>query len=144
MMNAEGYMKERVDAQLLWYSKKSKSCQDTYKTLKLIELICAALVPFMAGMGTRIPLSEWGIAVLGVVIALCVGVSSLFRFHENWLTYRSTLEAMKQEKFLFLTSSGIYATEDAFTLFVARFESLIAAENQYWAASQKKTPSKPN
>jgi hypothetical protein len=142
-MNADDYLKERVDGQLSWYSKKSQSCQKSYKALKTIEFIAAALVPFVAGMSQKIPLSEWVLGLLGITIALCVGSSSLFRFHEDWLSYRSTLESMKQEKFLFLTGSGVYDSPNPFPLFVQRFEALIAKENQLWAATHKKEHSKP-
>ena len=135
-MNEEKYIKERLDDQIQWYSKESRFNQKFHKLLRLTEIISAALIPFLAGMVGKIPYSTWIIGSLGVVIAVCAGASSLWKFHENWIQYRTSAETLKHEKYLYLTKSYPYNEENkenALNYFVKRVENLISKENTQWA-----------
>ena len=99
-MNEDEYLSERLEDQIRWYSKKSQYNQKYYKVLRLAEIIAASLIPFLAGIGNNIPYSEWVIGILGVMIAISAGASSLYKFQENWIQYRTTAETLKHEKYL--------------------------------------------
>jgi hypothetical protein len=45
-MDEEAYIKGRLDEQINWYSDKSKKCQNWFKTLRFIEILAAATIPF--------------------------------------------------------------------------------------------------
>ena len=45
------------------------------------------------------------IGIIGVSIALIAGIMNLYKFHENWVSYRTTAEILKHEKYLFLTGA---------------------------------------
>jgi hypothetical protein len=137
-MTPEEYLRARVDDQIDWYSKKSKSNQNWFKGLKLVELASAAVIPFVAGMSSIIPCSAWILGMLGVMVAICAGVTSVYHHQENWINYRATSEALKHEKFLFQTQSGAYADDSSFESFVQRIEALISRENSTWASGNKK------
>lgn len=141
-MNPEEYLQSRVDDQIAWYSRKSKSNQYWFKTLKLVEIAAAAIIPFVAGMNGSIHCSSWILGFLGVVVAICASVTGVFHHQENWINYRATSESLKHEKYLFLTQSGSYSDEDSFESFVQRVETLISKENSTWAASGKKPTKK--
>jgi len=141
-MNPEEYLQSRVDDQIDWYSKKSETNQKWFKTLKLVEIIAAAVIPFVAGMTTSIPYSSWILGFLGVTVAICAGVTSIYHHQENWINYRATSESLKHEKYLFLTKSGSYSDENNFETFVQQVETLISKENSTWAASGKKQQKK--
>ena len=141
-MTPEEYLHARVDDQIDWYSNKSRFNQNWFKSLKLVELASAAIIPFVAGMSSNIPFSAWILGFLGVAVAICAGVTSVYHHQENWINYRATSEALKHEKFLFLTRSGTYSDENAFESFVQRIESLISRENSTWASGNKKQAKK--
>lgn len=126
------YLQERLDNQIAWYSAKSSKCQDRHKSLRLTEVVAAALIPFIAGMGTSIAYGTWITGGLGALIAITAAASGIFKYHENWIQYRATSEQLKQEKFLFLARTGPYAGEDAFQALVSRVEGLISKENSTW------------
>jgi hypothetical protein len=136
-VNEEEYLKNRLDEQLAWYSKESKYNKICYKRLRLSEIVAAALIPLLSGAGDKITYNAWIIGVLGVLIAIAAAISSLSKFHENWIQYRTTLEQLKHEKYLFLTGVKPYNLEDKFPLLVERVEGLISKENSYWARSVK-------
>ena len=131
-MNEQTYLKERLDDQTKWYSSKSRSNQKMYKRLRFLEIISASAIPFLSGFSSNITYSEWIIALLGVVIAISAGAGSLFKYHENWLEYRSTSEALKQEKILYLTEVEPYDKENKFKVLVTRSENIMSNEKSNW------------
>lgn len=139
-MKEEDYLKDRLEDQLAWYSKKSQHNQKWFKRLRLAEIVSAALIPFLSGMGDKVPCNAWIIGGLGVLIAVAAATSSLSKFHENWIQYRTTVEQLKHEKFHYLTNIKPYDSENKFPLLVERVEGLISKENSYWAQSVKQIP----
>ena len=137
-MNEETYLKERLENQLAWYDNKSQHNQRCFKRLRLLEIVSAALIPFLSGVGDKVPYSAWWIGGLGVIIAVSAAASTLFKFHENWIEYRTTAEQLKHEKFIYLTHTKPYDTQEKFGLLVERVEALISKENSAWAATSQK------
>ena len=135
-MNEETYLSDRVDDQINWYDGKSQSSQRCFKSLRGFEVIAAAAIPLIAGFGDRLLpgwiSTEMILGVLGASIAITSAFLSLNRCQENWMSYRTTCESLKLEKFLFLTRANPYHEDEAFTLFVHRTERLIASENSAW------------
>ncbi len=136
-MNEQEYLSERLENQIEWYGNKSKHNQIWFKRLRFSEIISAALIPFLSGMGDKIPYGTWIVGGLGVLIAVSAATSSLFKFHENWIQYRTTVEHLKHEKFYYLTGIKPYDTEDKFSVLVERIEGLISKENSLWTQSIK-------
>ena len=110
-MDAEEYLKDRLEEQIDWYEKKSLWNKNMLLLLRIIEIVCAAMIPLLSGYLDYPTLSiAKVIGVLGVIIAICAGTIALFQFQEHWMEYRSTAECLKNEKFLFLTQVEPYNT----------------------------------
>lgn len=138
-MDDQQYLTERLEDQLQWYDQKSQYSQKWFKRLRLTEIFSAALIPFLSGYSDKVSHFEWIVAGLGVVIAVSAAASSLFKFHENWIQYRTTAEQLRHEKYLYLTGTKPYnSEEDKFKILVTRVESLISKENSYWSEVAKK------
>lgn len=125
---------ERLENQIKWYDRKSNRAQRLYKGLKVVAIGSAALIPFLAGIHA----AEWLIGGLGVVIVILEGIQQLNQYQHNWITYRSTCEYLKHEKYLFAAKAGPYEkAENALTLLAERVESLVSQEHAKWVSSQK-------
>lgn len=136
-MTEDDYLKQRVDEQIRWHSDKSQACQAAYKRLRVLEITAAALIPFLTGMGDKIPNGTWLIGALGVAIAMSTAIGTLYRHHENWIQYRMTAEALNQEKYLFVTRSGVYQDAGAaFALLVQRVETLLGGQTSQWSQTR--------
>jgi hypothetical protein len=142
-MTEEEYIAQRLEHQINWYSKKSSACQAWYKALRVIEIVAAALIPFLSGMGHNIRFVQWMVGALGVTIAIAAASGSLFKYHENWIQYRMTSEQLKHEKFLFFTQSGPYEEETRFRVLVQRVETLISKEATTWSQISKQPVKSP-
>ena len=140
-MNEDEYITDRLDDQIIWYDKKSQTNQRWFKCLRIFEIISAAIIPFLAGIGSSIPYYSVIIGALGVIIAVSAGVSAIYKFHENWIEYRTTSETLKHEKYLFQTKCPPYHQEDSFCRLVQRVEGLISKENSQWSRYVDKTKS---
>jgi len=132
---------ERLEDQINWYDRKSNQNHRAYKWLKIIEIVAAALVPLFAGL--KMPAAVTG--SLGVLIALLEGLLQLNQYHDNWIAYRSTCEALKHEKYLYLANAGPYSTATAaHALLAERVESLVSHEEAKWAAGQEEAAKQKN
>jgi hypothetical protein len=137
-MTEEEYIQERLEDQINWYSKKSQINQKNFKICRIIEIISAAIIPFLAGFPT-FPCYSLLIGGLGVLIAVTASVSSLYKFQEHWIEYRTTCETLKHDKYLYQTKCAPYESEDAFYHLVRRVESLISKENTQWSRNAEKS-----
>jgi hypothetical protein len=138
-MNKDEYIIDRLDDQINWYDKKSQTNQKWFKRLKILEITSAAIIPFLAGIGASLPYYSVIIGVLGVVIAISAGVSAIYKFHENWIEYRTISETLKHEKYLFQTKCSPYHQENSFFHLVQRVEALISKENSQWSRHLENT-----
>ena len=136
-MNEEKYLQDRVEDQINWYNTKSNLNQRWFKSLRIIEIVSAAIIPFIAGFIESIPYGTVIIGILGIVIAVCASLSALNNYQGNWIIYRTTCETLRHEKFLFMTTTKPYHFDDAFDQFVTRIENLISKENTQWARTAK-------
>jgi hypothetical protein len=139
-MTPDEYIQQRLDDQINWYSTKSQTNQIWFKRLRILEILCAATIPFLAGfISESTDYLRIVIGILGLTIAVIAGVLSIFKFQENWIEYRSTSEMLKHEKYMFMTKASPYNVQDSFPLLVNRVESLISKENTNWAQYVKST-----
>ena len=133
-MDSDKYIKERLEDQITWYSRKSGINKKWFKNLRITEILFAAIIPFLSGQitteKTYLPII---IGVLAVGIAIIAGFLALYKFQENWLEYRTTSESLKKEKYLFITNTEPYEGEKAFEILVQKVEALISKENTNWA-----------
>lgn len=136
-MEEKEYFEKRLDEQIKWYSKKSKSSQSMFRLLTISQIICSALIPIFAVTTLEDQVKKIIIVILGAVITVISGLISLNHYQENWIKYRSTAEFLKQEKYLYLTQSSIYSnneSEHRFQLLVERVENSVSNENMNWSS----------
>jgi hypothetical protein len=133
-----------MEEQIGYYDSRSIRYKQVYKRIKLIEIIAAAVIPFLSALaiaqgaknGSGQLLS--GIAGgLGILITILEGVLQLNQYQQNWIAYRSTCEALKHEKYTYLAKATPYNTPDHHALLTERVEALISQENAKWASVQQ-------
>jgi uncharacterized protein DUF4231 len=130
---------DRLEDQISWYDRKSGDNQRRYKWLKLLEIAVAAALPVVAAVHSPV----WVTGGLAAVIVVLEGAQQLYQFHQNWITYRSTAEALKHERYLYLAQAGPYTGEDRRAQLAERLEGLVSQEHAKWTASRQNpiTPS---
>ena len=132
----------RLEDQINWYDSRSMRNQSAFKRIKISEIVVAAFIPVISIS----PVSHGKLvtAGLGVLITILEGLLHLNQYQQNWITYRSTCESLKHEKYIFLGQAPPYANApDARALLAERVESLVSQEHAKWASTQQQE-SKPN
>ncbi len=130
---------ERLEDQAKWYSRESSRNQRRFKLVKTVEIVVAAAIPVLAGF--QLPVSIIG--GLGALIVVLEGIQHLNQYQHNWTSYRSTSEALKHEKFLYLAKAGPYANHgNAETLLAERVEALISQEHTKWVSAEEQAARK--
>ena len=66
------------------------------------------------------------------------------RWHEEWIEYRFTCEALKRHKILYLTNSDPYDNTQEINgkLLVSNVEAIISSENKQWKVNSFEMPEK--
>jgi Protein of unknown function (DUF4231) len=132
---------QRLEDQIDWYDKKSQYAQTWFKRLKIIQLVTAGIIPLLGIFS--IPYSDKITALLGLVILIVEGLQQLNQYQTNWISYRSTCEALRHEKFLFLAGAGPYSKEEQkLPLLADRIEGLISQEHAKWLSARQQPPGK--
>jgi hypothetical protein len=130
---------ERLEDQIAWYDRRSGTNQRLFKLVKGIQLVAAAVIPVVATLDAHPAIP----AALGALIVVLEGFQQLNQYQQNWSAYRSTCEALKHEKYLFLAHAGPYAgSDDGRALLADRIEGLISQEHAKWVSAREES-SKP-
>lgn len=129
----------RLESQLEWYDSKSVRCHSSYKILKIFQITLAILIPSMS----LYPLESrsWITGIAGSLIALIEAIQHLNQYSTLWITYRSTAERLKHEKFLFLSKAGHYINLndiEAFRALSENVEELVSTEHANWINERKR------
>ena len=124
---------ERLEDQIAWYDRRSGAAQRWYKRLKLLEVAVAAALPVVAAGRA----SVWVTGAMAAAIVVLESAQHIHQFQEHWITYRSTAESLKHERFLYLAAAGPYAHGDRHRQLAERLESLTSQEHAKWAVTQR-------
>lgn len=131
---------ERLEDQIGWYDRRSRAAQRWYKRVKVVELVVASAVPPLAAL----KMSAAVVSVVASVVVVLEGLQHLFQWNEHWIAYRSTCEALKHERYLYLACAGPYAAApEPRALLAERVEGLVSQEHAKWASTQQEG-SKPS
>jgi hypothetical protein len=124
----------RLEDQLDWYDRKSLLAQKAYKRAKTLELVVAATVPVLAALDAPGALT----AALAAVVVVIEGVLQLNQWQTNWVLYRATAEALKHEKYLYLSDAGPYSGPDRDRVLAERVEGLVSQEHAKWTEARSR------
>ena len=129
-MNESEYLKSRLCDQIRWYSRKSSRYKKYFYTARTLEILLAgsltalSCTPYLK-TSILIPLLSFSIVIIASLLAL-------YKFQELWISYRTTSETLKHEKYLFETKTAPYNKENRFNLLVENIEAIISSENSIW------------
>jgi Protein of unknown function (DUF4231) len=136
MVDQQNPTLDRLEDQIKWYDEKSQIAQRRFKTLKLGQVVIAAVIPLVSVF--PIPHPQWVTAVLGLIVLISEAVQQLNQDQQNWILYRSTCESLKHEKFLYLAEAGPYVSANRpIALLADRIEGLISQEHAKWISTQE-------
>jgi|GEM_PF-1062543 len=144
------YLEYRWHSQWAYYDSKATQNKDTYYWYQRIVVIGSLLIPALVSLNSTIArfitqffpnaadntetMIRIGVDSITVFISLAVAGSaaleSLYKYGENWSSYRSAAEELQAEKNFYDMHAGPYANNPAaFATFVERVEGIVANQN---------------
>lgn len=130
-MAEENVTIKRLEDQITYYDGKSVTNQKRFKFLKILEIASAAIVPFAAGFSAP----AYVTGAFGILIVITEGLQQLNQYQQNWIRFRSTCEALREEKYLYHGEAGPYANHaNPIPLLAERIERLISQEHVTWVS----------
>lgn len=135
-MSIEDYLSQRWQSQYEYHRKSAARNKRAFQTLRLIEIILAAAIPFVNNIDSENLNESWWdlfVSFQAISITIIAGIMMLYKFHENWVDSRVITEQLKAEKVLFETQSGPYDREDAERRFIERIERILGNEVRDWS-----------
>jgi len=123
----------RLEDQLAWYDAKSNHSQWWYKTLKFVQVALAVSIPIASHLDPVV--AKWVTSVAGALIAILEAVQHMNQYSTLWVTYRSTAEHLKHEKYLFLSGAGPYkglSNDERLVTLAERVEEQVSTEHANW------------
>lgn len=125
-MDVSKYITELVDPQIKWHDSKSCLNKWGYIICSIISIagsiISAAVIQYSSLCGT----------ILSAIVAIAVGINSLFKFQTKWKLYRSTAESLRIEKIHYNVGGGPYTGSDKEKAFVDSVMKILKATNADW------------
>jgi hypothetical protein len=136
-MDADQYLKERVEQYQGWYNRKAVIAKARFLRMRAFSVLGGALVPVLANVNVDLKIGSYSVMTLAVTalsltVVVFVSLESVFHYREQWKNYRSTEQLLAHETSKFRAQIGPYAgleADTAFRLFVERVEEAISAEN---------------
>lgn len=155
------YLEYRWYSQWSFYDSKATQNKNTYFYLQRWVVIGSLIIPALISLNSAIArfITEFipttqasaaetenivriGVDAITVVLSLSVAgaaaMESLYKYGENWSSYRSAAEELQAEKNFYDMSAGPYAiSPNPFATFVERVEGIVANQNgKYFQAVQ--------
>ncbi len=134
------YMSDRYEGQIVWYDNKAGINRQMYRWLQGVILVFAGITPVLIEVTPSLlifGIFHWA-TLTAAVVAILTAALKIFKFQENWISYRTTCDALQKEKYFYAAEADAYRnSDDRDVLFVERVENLIAQENTMWLKTQK-------
>lgn len=131
--------------QVLWMEGKSTACRRWYSLLRMTTILGGVTVPtalgLNAGAGAGPGMAQWASIGISLLVAASAAAEGFFRFGERWRHYRSSVEALKSEGWLFLQRGGPYQAgkdhAETAPAFAARVEDILRRDIEAYMAVMK-------
>ena len=122
------YLERRLRPQRDFHNDKAVWNKRRFYFAEVATLLAGAAIPIV----NILPLGSTRLlsVLLGGVVVVAAGIGKLFKFQENWLQYRTVVEALEREEEHYKIGAGEYANADEAArnkLLVERVEGLLAS-----------------
>jgi len=107
----------RFLGEVRWFERKAELTKRWHYILRIIAISGGVLVPAMIAFAGSNQGKGWNslrvaASLMGVVVALAIGLDGFFQWGERWMRYRQTAELLKMEGWSYLEGLGRYRRDE--------------------------------
>ena len=133
------YLDEDFAEAVRFYDDRACEAKFWYRFMSVGAIFISFVLTLIIAFGkieTELRVVSVGLSAL---MSALTALLSHFKSHENWLSYRSSWDALLRERRFYETGSGEYKNAtDKDTLFVERIEAILARESSEFYARHAK------
>lgn len=138
------YIDRRFADALYFYDARAISNKRWYRWLSTYIIVVSAGLSPLVAFAPAEPRWRALAASLSASIVAATAVLGHFKFHENWLSFRASWDALQREREYYRASSGGYRwAQDRNALFVERVEAILARESSDFFARHEPRREQP-
>lgn len=131
------YRDGRYKSAMEFYDRRGVSNKRWYRFFSVYVLVSSVAIAPILAFDSIENHGKLLAALLAPTVALATGLASKFNFHEYWLNYRATWDALQHEVQWHTARVGPYRNvQDRNAEFVKRVEQLISREGSDWVARE--------
>jgi hypothetical protein len=130
---------QQLSAQFRWYERAATRNRLGYQVLKVVAMVFAAAVAVLAAADAPAAVT----AALAASVVVLEGVQQVFQFHPNWISYRATAEALRQNAFLYVARAAPYSGEGRRERLADVVRDATTKENVSWAGTMRQAAQPP-
>lgn len=132
-----------VSGSIKYFSKTGRTNRILYYCFGGTQVGLAVLVPIFALIPDGGTWAKLAAAGAGAATAFVKGLDSLWRTHETWIRASGTVSQLWNERFLFRTTAGKYASAaDKVGLYAESVEAILDQEAQTWVKTSESSENK--
>jgi len=132
------YRDGRYKSAMEFYDKRAASNKKWYRFFSIYVLVSSVAIAPILAFDSVLSHGKAIAAILAPTVALATALASKFHFHEYWLNYRATWDALQHEVQWHTARVGPYKeVPDRNAVFVERVEQLISREGTDWVAREE-------
>jgi len=134
-MNDFDYIKERFKEQLCYYDRRAKKYQRYYQIMCILIIIISPIPMVLLSFADLEFIPTLIIVLASYLTTILSSIVNFLKFHDFWISYRSTEQELRREYVHFLTETGEYKNlnhEQRMKLFITRCEELMGQERSKW------------
>lgn len=99
------YALKLADNSYQWYQYAAARARRYYRLTEFLRLMLSAAIPVSAVLSPKNAIAP---AILGGVVVVITGLCSIFHWHDDYIRFSETREAIEAERRLFLTRTKPY------------------------------------
>jgi hypothetical protein len=131
---------QHLRAEFAWYQQAATRTRLGYQIMKTVSIAVAATVPVLAAVEAP---PVWTASFAAVVVVL-EGIQQLFQLHTNYLSYRSSAEALRQMAYRYAGRVGPYKdTATRRDTLAEELQGVLSDEGTRWSSTMRKAPAGP-
>lgn len=137
---------DEIESQIAWYEKKCLSCKRADIATQIMVLGIAVSIPAISAV--EFVERVYVVMAFSTLLAFLEGFRTIMKYKETWINYRTMLESMRKERFMYAQALGPYRDIEKITgeepeskteILARRFLDLTSAENETWQQSASKS-----
>jgi len=130
------YSEVRLAGQLEYFERAATRNKRAYVLSSVISMAASSAIPLGVAMDAPTSIA----AVLGVVTTFALGLQGVFKYHENWLRFRTASEGLRREEALAAAAVGPYqdlSPKQGEALLARRCESILLGTHEGWLSDHQ-------